>query len=402
MTTSSQPRHRLYLALLLLGSSTLPAWAATLTVTSPLESGAGTLRQMLFDADAGDTIVFDLNYPAVLQVSIGALTLGTPVSIVGPGAYNLALDATGNGQSIFIVPPGGSADISGLGLRNGSAGAVRNGGMLTLSHMLFEDNRTPIGGGSGGAILNTGVLAVSDSIFRGNHGTSSAGALFNNGDATIERCSFIDNESPDGGAIVNDGTMTVDASTFSNNRAVELFGGAGGAIRNNAVMELTNSTLSGNECNGAGGAIHNHGVASLTIAGSTIMGNFAQNSPGATAIFRYGAVTISRSIIAGSCGGGALTSTGDNLGTTGTCVPDSLALNDGNHANLALDPLAQNGGPTLTRLLPPGSPAIDAVRINSADCTGTDQRGLPRVAGPLCDIGAVEMESAAIFADSFE
>lgn len=401
MTPSSRPRRCLFLALLL-GSSTLPASAATLTVTSPLESGAGTLRQALFDADPGDTIVFDLPFPAVLQVSIGAYTLDTPVTIVGPGADDLVLDASGNAQSTFIVPPGGSAEISRLTLRNSSAGAVRNGGTLTMRDMVFQDNRTPIGGGSGGAILNTGVLAVSDSHFRGNSGSSSAGALFSNGSATIERCSFIDNDSPDGGAIVNDGTMTVNASTFSRNVAVELYGGAGGAIRNNATMELTNSTLSGNECNGAGGAIHNHGLAALTIAGSTIIGNFAQNSPGATAIFRYGPVTISRSIIAGTCGGGALTSTGDNLGTTGTCIPTSAALNDANHANLALDPLAQNGGPTQTRRLPAGSPAIDAVRVNSADCTGTDQRGLPRRAGTFCDIGAVEMESAAIFADGFE
>ena len=213
MTPSSRPRRCLVFALLL-AASTLPASAATLTVTSPLESGAGTLRQALFDADPGDTIVFDLPFPAVLHVSIGAYTLDTPVTIVGPGADDLVLDASGNAQSTFIVPPGGSAEISRLTLRNSSAGAVRNGGTLTMRDMVFEDNRTPIGGGSGGAILNTGVLAVSDSHFRGNSGSSSAGALFSNGSATIERCSFIDNDSPDGGAIVNDGTMTVARARF--------------------------------------------------------------------------------------------------------------------------------------------------------------------------------------------
>lgn len=400
MTKSSRPR-RTCLALLLFAVSAMPAWAATLTVTSAADSGVGTLRQVILNSDPGDTIVFNLNYPVVIPVTSGELRLIHPLTIVGPGADDLTLDATGNVENIFNVWPDVTAHISHMRLRNSTAGAVRNIGTLTLSHMLFENNRAP-GNGSGGAILNNGVLAVSDSTFRSNSGTASAGAIFSNGDASIERCSFIDNESRNGGAILNDGTMTVDASTFSGNRAIEQFGGAGGAIRNNALMELTNSTLSGNTCNGAGGAIHNHTAGAMTIAGSTIIDNTAPQSPNASAIFRYGVVTISRSIIAGNCGGGALDSSGDNLGTTGTCVPESAALNDSNHANLALDPLAQNGGPTQTRLLPAGSPAIDAVRINSADCTGTDQRGLPRRAGTFCDIGAVEMESAAIFADGFE
>ena len=55
-----------------------------------------------------------------------------------------------------------------------------------------------------------------------------------------------------------------------------------------------------------------------------------------------------------------------------------------------LGPLAHNGGPTLTHMLLSGSPAIDAGQC----VTGltTDQRGLPRLQGPACDIGAVERQ----------
>ena len=55
-----------------------------------------------------------------------------------------------------------------------------------------------------------------------------------------------------------------------------------------------------------------------------------------------------------------------------------------------LDPLADNGGPTLTRLPVAGSIAIDAA-AGIGGCPATDQRGVPRPQGPACDAGAVEL-----------
>jgi hypothetical protein len=51
-----------------------------------------------------------------------------------------------------------------------------------------------------------------------------------------------------------------------------------------------------------------------------------------------------------------------------------------------LGPLADNGGPTETQALLPGSPAIDTA--DNAVCPATDQRGVPRDA--TCDVGAYE------------
>jgi hypothetical protein len=58
-----------------------------------------------------------------------------------------------------------------------------------------------------------------------------------------------------------------------------------------------------------------------------------------------------------------------------------------------LGPLADNGGPTETQALAPGSPAIDAGKPGPADgrgthCPPTDQRGVPRMG--RCDLGAYE------------
>jgi hypothetical protein len=63
--------------------------------------------------------------------------------------------------------------------------------------------------------------------------------------------------------------------------------------------------------------------------------------------------------------------------------------------NAMLAPLADNGGPTWTHQLLPGSPALDVG--NPAGCTdgkgnaiSQDQRGMPRVSNGRCDIGAYE------------
>lgn len=403
MTTDFRWTTWLCLALLLMSSSTTLSQAATLTVNSTANSGVGTLRQVILNAGPGDTIVFNLNYPAVIPVTGDELTIRKNLTIIGPGVDDLWLDGMSSGRTVFNIEPGVTVDISQLGIRNSSSWGIRNSGALTVSHVRFLNNTTPSAGGSGGAIANTGSLAVSDSTFRGNRAAANGGAISSSGETRIDRCSFFDNQAKNGGAIANDARMTVNASTFSNNRAIETFGGSGGAIRNNAQLELRDSTLTGNSCNGAGGAIHNHTAGATTISGTTIIDNAAPNSsPSADAIFRYGPVTTSRSIIAGGCGGGTLGSTGDNIGTTLSCVPVSAALNDRNNLSLPLDALAENGGPTQTRLLPMGSPAIDAVLVNTADCTGIDQRGVPRPNGNHCDIGAVEMEFDSVFVNGFE
>jgi hypothetical protein len=55
-----------------------------------------------------------------------------------------------------------------------------------------------------------------------------------------------------------------------------------------------------------------------------------------------------------------------------------------------LGPLADNGGPTQTHALLPGSPAIDRGRNDLG--LATDQRGFGRVAGRAADMGAFEVQ----------
>ena len=131
---------------------------------------------------------------------------------------------------------------------------------------------------------------------------------------------------------------------------------------------LTNVTVSSNSASSAssiyieGGSVHLH---------STILSSASKD--GCLATF-----------------GGTIASAGDNLDAGSNC-----ALNlpsDRNGIDPMLGPLQNNGGPTPTRALLPGSPAIDAVPLADCPPPTTDQRGVTRPQGPACDIGAFEVQ----------
>jgi hypothetical protein len=116
-----------------------------------------------------------------------------------------------------------------------------------------------------------------------------------------------------------------------------------------------------------------------------------------------GDVFLANTIVALNTAGGSAASD-----VSGTVDPASLynligtggsgGLIDGNIGNLVgvadprLGTLADNGGPTKTIALLPGSPAIDAGDNSAAGLPSTDQRGLARIIGPGVDIGAFELQ----------
>src|SRR5262249_28272155 len=140
-------------------------------------------------------------------------------------------------------------------------------------------------------------------------------------------------------------------------------GSSGGGIYNRGTATLNNSTVSGNEAE-VGGDVYSLGM--LTTRNTIIAGNGARISPDLS---------------------GALGSLGHNLigntsGGSGFHATDLLNVNPW------LGPLQDNGGPTFTHALLPGSPALDAG--DNADAPEFDQRGLPRIVADTIDIGAFE------------
>lgn len=367
----------------------------------------------------------------------GALpSLSSAIEIRGPGAELLTVRrSTGGDYRIFTVDVGGVIAISGLSLRDGNAqgggeanlgGAIKNAGCLTLIQTALTSNTADLGG----AIHNTGTLSIQQSTVGGNT-ARRGGAIFN----------------------LDGGVLTVEGTTISGNLAYQNAGTGdtqvqGGGIYNNGSLSLDSSTISGNtvriEGNGGatqyarGGGIHNDLDGATTISNSTISENLADKlgpSPGYTTgggIQNWGVLSVSNSTIArntaakaASTGGGIDTGCGCskaelhntivalNLAEKGPDFKGPLAASGhnlfGDSSNVwntvetdildldpLLGPLANNGGPTQTMALLPGSPAI-----NTGDNAGApewDQRGpgFPRIVNGTIDIGAFEVQATGM------
>ena len=187
---------------------------------------------------------------------------------------------------------------------------------------------------------------------------------------TLTNSTVSGNSAGSGGGIYNSsaGYATITNSTVSENDAyydgAAYYGGIGGSISNRGDLSLTNSTVSGNTADDLGGGITN--IGNVYLDNAIVAANSAP--------------------LGANCSNG-LNSLGNNLTDDTSCgltEPTDLVV-----ADAMLGPLQDNGGPTETHDLLPGSPAIDA---GSVDCPppATDQRGVSRPQGTDCDIGAVE------------
>src|SRR6266576_657024 len=214
--------------------------AATISVTSTDDSGLfnGTLRQALAAALDGDTIDFNLTYPATILLSTN-LVVSSNVTISGPGPNNLVVDGNVNGR-VFFISVGKTVTISGLTISNGVASGS------------FPDSE-------GGGIYNQhATLTVSNCMLIGNSASSNGGGIFN-----------------------DRGTLTVTNSTLSGNSAAGSEGGGGifnqSLTPGTAAVTVKNCTFTGNSAVHAGGGIFIYrlsGANTLTIGG-TILNNTA-------------------------------------------------------------------------------------------------------------------------------
>jgi hypothetical protein len=202
--------------------------------------------------------------------------------------------------------------------------------------------------------------------------------ISNWGMLTLDRSTLSGNSGFEGGGLSNQGTATVTGCTFSDNYA----GWSGSALYNfgTGTLALDNSTVSGNRCADAFGSIGSEGATIITS--STIAQNTGFFGGIWTAWEPYvGTLQIRNTIVAGNSGdvAGDIVSLGHNL----------IGVDP------RLGPLQDNGGPTFTHALLPGSPAIDAG--DNTDAPPYDQRGIgfDRIVNGVIDIGAYELQSQA-------
>ena len=232
------------------------------------------------------------------------------------------------------------------------------------------------GGGLFGAYGTFAITLVNTTV-SGNHTDGDGGGLFAPylSNVFIESSTISNNfAGDDGGGVSTDmyTTTTITNSTVSGNIALDKGGGLYNAYYSD-VMTLTSTTVSGNQAPEGGG------VYAFPYFGNTPAGHYTY-------------LVLENSIVAGNTTGGNCRAQfqideGGNFDDDGSCLGASPIA-----AGVDFDAmLADNGGPTLTHALLPGSVAIDA----AGDCgLAVDQRGFART--PPCDSGSVELGAAPV------
>lgn len=295
--------------------------------------------------------------------------------------------------------------IQGISFRGGSTvtgepnihgGAIFNSGRLALRNSTVIGNQAS--DGFGGGIFSTGELHLSLSTVSENYAFADGGISnwYESGatGSTISKLRVTDstisnNTSSTGGGIGNRGQAWLVNSTVSGNRAS---GGFGGGVFSAGYLDLYNSTVSGNSGGGIFGADHpNKTGETVRLTHTIVAGNLDQDFGPNDCAYNEGTLRSMRHNLVGAGTGCPSDGAGDQAVDPTTVFTDVLG------------PLQDNGGPTFTHALLPGSPAIDAGDGVCTDATypyapplTTDQRGSPRpVDGDgdgnvNCDVGAFE------------
>jgi hypothetical protein len=343
--------------------------------------------------------------PGKLTLTNAVVTQNTCTGAVcfGGGIY-LQDDDSPEATLVDSEVSGNTADSGGGICLNHNAQTLR------LTRTVVRDNTANEGGGL--VTFGQDVVVITDSTISGNR--------------AIE---FVPGGALGGGLLdVSGGTWTISGTTITGNTVtVNVNGGFtaayGGGLAENggATITVANSTVVGNTVTNtgtalaAGGGLFSEGGGNWTLNNVTIAGNTvtAQNGSGGGMETTRGKYTLRNSIVHGNAAAknadcsalGAnpvsmifdsfvLTAGHNVVGSLEGCAGFVATIGDQIGVDPLLGPLADNGGPTRTRALQAGSPAVDAgdpgAPGTGTACEASDQRGVARPQGPRCDIGAVE------------
>ncbi len=379
----------------------------TFTVTNLNDSGAGSLRQALTDANAtagtADFVVFQAGLTGTITLT-STLNITDSLTIAGPGAASLTISG---GDAVRVLKAFTDLAISGLTISGGRTsfapeffgGAGILASRLTLDGVVVSGN-TMTGNGPGGGI-RAGSLTVRNSTITGNV------------------CGSVGPTYGGGGGGINVNSLVMENCTVVGNTANGAGGGGGIYLSPNGTNSVTirNSTIAGNTAPSGGGI--SAGGSATTIQNCTITGN-TSTATGTAAGVGGGGIRGGVNLVSTIVSGNTSANGRDDIAASATAVvnanfsavgdldgftPSATSANNLFGATLNLQPLADNGGPTQTVALGAGSAAVNA-GTNPAGLA-TDQRGagFTRVQAGAADIGAFESAfdqptgGAAPFAD---
>ncbi len=326
---------------------------------------------------------------------------------IGPAAAVTYIDPAASGSSGDEGGGGGGSE------GGGESSATVTG--VTLTDVRILDNQS---GAAGGGIANAAPLTLNNVLVSGNSAVTNGGGIYNDAQLTISNSTIgtsgtftTPNIAEGGGGLFDTGmhSTMIEESAINGNTAV---GGGGIAARSLVSLSIVNTTINGNSATDVGGGITTNGA--VTLQNDTLADNSAANdsTSGGAGLNAFGSGTYqfvntlfqnnratgsnassSCGCSGSSCKSGVLVSLGHNLSDDATCALSGAA--DQPNTSAGLQALAANGGPTETRALLSGSPAVDAG--DNANCPNTDQRGSMRPADgnlkntEVCDIGAFEL-----------
>jgi hypothetical protein len=388
------------------------------TVTNCDDVGPGSLRDTVLSATGGDVI--DLTQLTCSDITLltGKIALASnDMTLLGPGLGPEASNhLTIHGVYDRIFDKGlGTLTISGLEITGGHyQGPLPRGGCISSQgSLVIEDSiisgcevDTPFGSNAfaaGGAIYLNGDLWMHNSVVTNSAAYSATNVAY-------------------GGGVAAGGVVTIVRSTISDNKAVapQAYAIGGGLkVFGFGDVKILGSTISGNEAD-LGGGMQIDTLGTSQIINSTLSGNYASLNDGAAwfsnSLVRLTNSTVTRNssyaYIAGIYADQAITVQSsilaDNRQVANYLMYDLVAPSIAGGANLIMSAstttpsgtitecprlaaLNDNGGPTFTHAILPGSPGIDV-----GDGTGltVDQRGggYLRVMGANADIGAFEWQ----------
>lgn len=197
-----------------------------------------------------DEITFQVSGLILLKDHLPVI--GSALTIVGPGAGQLAINGGGQWRIIHIMTGGETVQITGLTLTRGERGViVSQGDLLKMESCVISENAS----------------------------SSFGSGIFNAGNTTIKNSSIHKNRSGSfGGGIVNQGTLTLTNVTVSENET-QIFGGGiynelGATATLNSVTLTGNKSDSDGDGSGDGGGIFNDPGGVVYVANTIVAGNF--------------------------------------------------------------------------------------------------------------------------------
>ncbi|MGI8640975.1 MAG: choice-of-anchor Q domain-containing protein, partial [Pyrinomonadaceae bacterium] len=373
--------------ILIIGAAT--ANAANWTVTKATNSNDNvcdadcSLREAVFKADSGDTVIFSPNLVGQ------TITLGGSHIVI---TKRITIDGFLNDPNVAFIS-----------------------GNNTSRHFFIQE-------GAGLILKNMTLVQGNGAAFVGEPAVRAGGAILGAQFAplSLDRVSIRGNKAIFGGAVyLNRGTYHITNSSFTGNSAES---SPAIAIYSDATLYMSNTTVSGNftylgDGNTFGGGAVTIVGSNLIVRNSTIFNNSARRGGGITvgATSSTNTIDIGNTIVAGNTATESgqdifaitdlmITSRGGNLIQNLETVPDGIfnKPNDITGVNPLLGPLNFYGGfPVQSHSLQAGSPARNGgINANAVDpltnqplLTDTRGAGFPRIADTTVDIGAFEDQS---------